>query len=145
MKKVRFLFPVLIMVIFVSSLVMADTNDAQKKEAEKVRVENLLMGLDSDNNGLMISSAYYLGELKASKATIPLMKMLHEGNTEEQRIAAALSLYKIGSDKSIYAVKGASKFDESKRVRKFCKKLYNVYVYDQIQISKDVFKGYAVN
>ena len=37
---------------------------------------NLLVALQSDNRGLSESAAYMLGELKSSKAIIPLMKML---------------------------------------------------------------------
>lgn len=144
MKNLKLLFPVLMLVIFVSSLTTADTTDSQE-ETKQIRVNNLLRGLNSGNNGLKISSAYYLGELKASGATIQLMKMLHEGETEEQRIAAALSLYKIGTAKSIYAIKGTSKFDDSQRVRKICEKLYNAYVYDRLEFSKDTFESYTVN
>ena len=37
---------------------------------------NYLKGVESDNLGLKISSAYYLGERQSSKAVIPLLKVL---------------------------------------------------------------------
>lgn len=95
---------------------------------KEIVVENYLIGLESENNGLMSSSAFYLGELKSQEAVIPLMKILKNSDEEELRIAAALSLLKIGDARGIYAIKRAIKFDESKRVRDICSKFYNNYL-----------------
>jgi len=86
--------------------------------------KNLIQGVDSDNTGLKVSSAYQLGEIKSEKAVLPLLKMLRNGENEEERIAAALSLTKIGTDKALYFVKSAARFDQSKRVRELCNKFY---------------------
>lgn len=86
--------------------------------------KNLIQGVDSDNTGLKVSSAYQLGEIKSEKAVLPLLKMLRDGQNEEERIAAALSLTKIGTDKALYFVKSAARFDQSKRVRELCNKFY---------------------
>ena len=90
--------------------------------------ENLLEGVQSENLGLKISSAYFLGEYKTEKAVMPLIKMLHTEKEESARIQAALSLIKIGNSKGVFMVKQAAKFDESKRVRNFCAKFYNAYL-----------------
>jgi len=95
---------------------------------KEIVVENLIMGLKSENNGLMSSSAFYLGELKSQEAVIPLMKILKNSVEEELRIGAALSLLKIGDARGIYAIKRAIQFDESKRVRDICSKFYNNYL-----------------
>jgi HEAT repeat protein len=76
-------------------------------------VENLMIGLRSDNSGIVLSSAFYLGELKSQEAVIPLMKILKSSDEEEPRIAAALTLLKINDARGIYAIKKAMKFDES--------------------------------
>jgi hypothetical protein len=44
------------------------------------------------------------------------------------RIIAALSLYKIGDSRGIFAIRQAIKFDESKRVSKLCDKFYRAYL-----------------
>ena len=82
------------------------------------------MGVNSANTGLKVSSAYHLGEIKSDKAVLSLIKMLRDSEKEEERIAAALSLTKIGTTKAIYFVKEASKYDDSKRVRELCNKFY---------------------
>lgn len=89
--------------------------------------ENLLQGINSENLGLKVSAAYYLGEYKTEKAVLPLMKMLHSEKNESCRIQAALSLIKIGNPKGVFMVKQAAKFDQSERVRNMCSKFYNAY------------------
>ncbi len=93
----------------------------------KEAVDNYMVGVNSSNDGLRISSAYFLGEYRVEEAIIPLMKMLHNEKTEEGRIIAALSLTKIGTGKAVYAVKQAAVFDDSQRVRDLCAKFYNSY------------------
>ena len=87
--------------------------------------ENLLVGISSENFGLRTSSAFYIGEYNVESGVIPLLKMLKNGDTEEERILAANSLMKLNSDIGKYAVKQRSKFDESPRVRRMCGIFYN--------------------
>ena len=96
-------------------------------ELEKFE-KNLLEGIKSDNFGLQMSAAYILGELRSRKSIIPLLEILHSNKDEAGRIVAALALYKIGDYKGIYAVKMASKFDDSERVRKNCERFYYEYL-----------------
>lgn len=91
-------------------------------------IESLLEGINSDNFGLKTSSAYMLGELKCEKAVIPLMRMLKSEDKESARIVAALALLKIGNEKGIFAIKQATRFDASNRVRKLCSNFYNAYL-----------------
>jgi HEAT repeat protein len=93
--------------------------------------KNLVAGVETDNLGLKVSSAYYLGERRSDRAIIPLMSILHTDKSEEARIIAALSLYKIGSERGIYAVKRAAEYDESESVRRLCKIFYDMHMKDQ--------------
>ncbi len=126
MKK-KIIFFVLSLIVMQLQIFAGDKSSAEKKKIDKEVILNLLEGVNSDNYGLRLSSAFYLGEYKASEAVIPLMKMLHDEQTEEARIVAALSLMKIGSDKGVYAVKEASSLDNSKRVRRLCILFYNAH------------------
>ena len=89
---------------------------------------NLLIGIKTNNTGLQTSCAYFLGEMKSDRAMIPLLKLVTNGETEESRIIAALSLYKIESKIGMYRLKGLSQTDESKLVRKVFDRLYKIYV-----------------
>ncbi|MCX6151775.1 MAG: HEAT repeat domain-containing protein [Ignavibacteriales bacterium] len=127
--KTRFL----IFLILLSTLIFSASVYAENPKKAKVNTnieaieDNLLEGVSSDNLGLRISSAYYLGEYKTERAVLPLVKMLHSESEESARIQAALSLIKIGNPRGVFMVKQAAKFDESKRVRNFCAKFYNAY------------------
>jgi len=119
----------LLIVLTITSLgIAAEPAKEVRLLNKEVVVENLLIGLNSNNNGLISSSAFYLGELNTKEAVIPLMKMLKNSNEEKLRIAAALALLKIGDARGIYAIKKAIEFDESKRVSDLCSKFYNNYV-----------------
>lgn len=121
MKKL--LFSIFVVLISFSSVFAANTKFTKAKN--ELIEKNLLVGINSENFGLKTSSAYFLGENKSSKAVIPLLKMLHNEESEEARILAALSLVKIGNPVGVYAVKMAAKFDNSEKVRKMCVKFYN--------------------
>jgi hypothetical protein len=89
---------------------------------------NYLVGLNSNNIGLRTSCAYFLGEMKSDKAIIPLLKLLRYGETEQSRIIAALSLYKIGSRIGMYRIKGLAQTDKSEKVRRVLDRIYSTYI-----------------
>lgn len=91
--------------------------------------KNLIAGIEKENLGLKISSAYYLGERKCTQAVIPLMNVLHTDNSEEARIVAALSLFKIGDSRGLFAIKRAVEFEDSEIVKRFCDIFYKMYLH----------------
>lgn len=92
--------------------------------------ENLIKGVKSDNSGLQTSCAYFLGEMKSGKALIPLLKLVKHGATEESRIIAALSLYKIHSKIGMCQLNGLAKSDKSELVRKVFERICKKYKCD---------------
>jgi HEAT repeat protein len=72
--------------------------------------------------------AFILGMRKTPEAVIPLMRMLHEAESEQCRIVAALSLCLLGDERGTYAVKRAAGFDRSEKVRTLAAWYYNQYV-----------------
>ena len=117
--------------VFVSSSSAAEPVKEKRTINRDLAIQNFLIGLDTDNEGLTSSSAFYLGELSSSEAVIPLMKILRNSEQEKLRISAALALLKIGDARGIYAIKRAIVFDESKRVSDICEKFYNAYLYNK--------------
>lgn len=127
------LFRVLFVSLFTLVAAQAGTVPPAMNEVQKAAVvENLLAGLDSGNDGLMISSAQFLGELEDGSSVIPLMKLLHESKNDGVRIAAALSLIKIGDLRGVFAVKQAVRFDESAAVRNMCSIFYRAYLHGSV-------------
>lgn len=120
MKKSIFL-----LLLFVSISTLAkDKVQSQYSTIEK----NLLVGINSDNQGLKLSSAYFLGEIKSDKAIIPLLSIFKNSDECCARQVAALALYKINSERGMFAIKQAIKFDDNHQTKKICKILYNQHV-----------------
>jgi HEAT repeat protein len=114
-----------VLLLGISSVNIRAEKRADENILTKDAVSNYLVGIKSDNEGLRISCAYFMGEYKVEDAIIPLMKMLNSEKSEEARIIAALSLAKIGTGKAVYAVKQASVLDSSERVRNLCARFYS--------------------
>jgi len=105
-------------------------------EKKSAIVDNLTVGIESQNTGLHTSAALvmfdlinesYLQSSDASKAMIPLLKLLNEGKTNEERIAAAVALYQLGNPIGIYRLRGVAVFDRNEKVALICKNLYVTY------------------
>lgn len=142
MKRIAVILSGALCVLFIGfSNARANNNDALQNE------KTLLQSMNSGDLNERVNSAFALGEIKSSKALIPLLNMLHSETHEGARIMAALSLYKIGSAQGLYAVERAAIFDKSERVRKMCANFYNDYVLnksaDKPDIENDLLK--AVN
>lgn len=130
MFKMKELITVLIVLLFsITSLAATSSNAEKYRQIE----DNLLVGMDTDNRGLQVSCAYFLGEMQSERAIIPLLKMLKNGETEEERIIAALSLAKIKSERGLFAIKQRIKFDDSERVQRLCEIFYTNHVVNELE------------
>ena len=110
----------LIIILILSFTILA----GPRKNFDSTTEDNLIVSLQSDNLGVKTSSAYLLGEYGTSNSVIALMRVLKSGETEEERISAALALTKINTDKARFAVKQRAKFDGSAKVRRYCSAFY---------------------
>jgi len=143
--KARTLYSIVLVTIFlVGSLTYAEGNKSQTQANTYETIElNRLIGIASDNHGLRVSCAFNLGEMKSEKAIIPLMALLRDGQTDEEKIIAALSLMKIGAPQGVYMVGRSAKFNDSGRVRYICEKFYNGYLLDKENAVKAVSNSIA--
>jgi hypothetical protein len=124
MVKLKSVLLLLLILFFSTSAFAGDIKKSEILDKYETVENNLLVGVESDNYGLRTSCAYFLGSIQSERALIPLLRMLKEGGTEEERILAALSLCKINSERGLFAVKRAIKFDDSERVQRMCKSFY---------------------
>ncbi len=133
MKAIRNLSLSLLAVLFLVNTSIARTENGEfdnvNKDKYPVIEANLLVGLHSDNEGLRISSAYYLGELKSEKAVNELMAILRDDNSYPARIVAALSLIKIDDPQGVYMVQRTSLFNTQEGVRKMSERFYLSYLF----------------
>jgi len=127
MKLHNFL-SVCFLLFFLTSIYPQDSLKVLKRTNDDSIDLNYLQGVKTENAGLRISASYYLGERKSNKAVIPLMNILHKDKSPEARIMAALSLFKIGDERGIYAIKQAVQFDDNEWVKKMCNIFYQMYL-----------------
>jgi len=120
-----FITLIVLLSLFVSSNIFAGGKNVEKilKAAEK----NLSKTLQGDNENLRGSAIQVVLQLKKAypnykfkKVIIPLMRILRNHENQNIRILAALSLYELGNEIGVYAVKEASRFDDNKMVRHIC-------------------------
>jgi HEAT repeat protein len=129
MKTTASILAALALVIMATAGSLASDQTGTLTAEQYMRAEQtLLNGLQADNIGVKDGSAYMLGELKSTKAVIPLMKILRSDELESTRIVAALALCRIGDARGLYAVKQAAHFDDSKSVAQRAAWFYNSYV-----------------
>lgn len=128
------------LIIMLFAVLLFPTLSAQVNELplekKSAAVDNLTVGIISDNSGLKTSAALvlyslieesYLQSSDAPKAMIPLLIMLENGKTDEERIAAAVALFKLGNAIGIYRLRGIAVFDNNEKVANVCKNLYYSY------------------
>ena len=127
MKNLTRLFAIAFL-LFLSDQIFSQGNTEKNISSKDCCIKSLLQGLQSDNLGLQAGCTYMLGELCCGKSVIVLMDILHNNPSEELRILAALSLYKIRDSRGIFAIKQEMKFDESERVKRMCEKFYRAYL-----------------
>lgn len=123
----KLLFTAVILFLSTEIIYSQDSIKVVSKITQEDIEINYLAGVKTENLGLKVSAAYYLGERKSKKAVIPLMNVLHTDSCAEARIMAALSLYKIGDERGIFAVQRAADFDDNEQVKRMCKILYQMY------------------
>ena len=129
MKAKTFAVIILLATVLLSTPAFARANSSTPKANTYEAIEmNRLIGLASDNTGLKVSCAFNLGEMKSKKAVFPLMQLLREGSTEEERIIAALSLIKIGDPQGVHMVGRSGIFNDSAKTRRMCAKFYQSFL-----------------
>jgi len=127
-----------IIFLFSSSVLFAGNKSIGNNSVSYEQIETtLLTGLNSDNFGLKVSSAYMLGEIKSASAVNRLTTLLRDSDNEKVRLTAALSLLKIGTERSIFMVKQSRRFNASENVRDLCTHLYNSYLYQKFYEEQD--------
>ena len=127
MKRIILLFSVSLTILLFTQTLSQEIDEIKFPPKENC-ISTLIQGLNSDNPGVRAGCIYMFGKLCCDRGVIALLDILHSDPSEELRILAALSLYKINDSRGIYAIKQAIRFDKSERVRRLCKTFYKAYL-----------------
>ncbi len=128
MKKLLFLWLSLSFIVAIATVSFAQADKEISTASKYEGIEaNYLTGLNSDNQGLKVSSAYFLGNMKSSKAVIPLMKMFRNEKNDGAKLVAAWSLLKIGDSRGVFLVKRESELGSCDGINCMLHQLYEDY------------------
>ncbi|HPN37154.1 MAG TPA: hypothetical protein PL041_02040 [Melioribacteraceae bacterium] len=101
--------------VFCATLVFAQSKNNVNKEENKIN--NLITALRSDNEGLMKSAVYLAGKYKVNEVVDELCDLYKTTYNENTKYLIAISLFKIGTEKSFTAVTNLCCKDKSKKFR----------------------------
>ena len=110
-----------------ASLAYAKSNSTDPNVKGKLAIENLKMGIKSDNTGLKKSAIYYAGYYRVSETVTALTETVKKEVEPGTRILIALVLYRIGDEKGISLVKDMAAKDKNSEVRRMCTCIYDAY------------------
>ena len=127
MKTTRFLTVVLLAAVLMGSG-YTQSNSIKDITAHKYALENLIAGINSENDGVRRNSIYFAGYYKIVETEDALIHQLKVENDPSTRILIALVLYELGSEEGLLEVKDLSLNDENAKVRRMATQIYNEYL-----------------
>ncbi|MCK9211229.1 MAG: hypothetical protein M0P61_10375 [Ignavibacteriaceae bacterium] len=118
------------------SLVLFTGLTAQKKAVlAENHMQNLIMAVKSDNDGLKRSGIYWAGYYKVEKM-VPLLVEEFTHESSKNKILIALSLYQMGEDSCIIKLMELSKDERNFEVKRICNAVVEQYQIDAELASK---------
>ena len=135
-RKVSRVLGITLTVFFVmSSFLNSQTVSNQRAELPEYAVKNILIGIESENDGLKMSCIYFAGKYKIFEASQSLVEEIKSSNDDELSKMLAWSLYQIGNDSCWEELQTFVKNHPSKKLRDFCSNLHKIRAYE-IAIAK---------
>ncbi|MBS4034522.1 MAG: hypothetical protein KGZ85_08665 [Ignavibacterium sp.] len=117
--------------VLVVGLLLTNSIFAQSSLSEftknKYALDNLLMGIHSDNEGVRKSAIYFAGKYKVLESAEDLIAQLKKEENPGIKVLIALALFEMESKEGLDAVRKLSKNDENLRVRNMASFIYNEY------------------
>lgn len=125
MKRLNLSAVVLVLLLGATGLFAQ--SDSKLQNIKPVYIENLAMGIMSENHGLSRSSIYLAGKYKITELVDVLIDRVSEEYDESMRLLIAVTLNEIGSPKGMAVVQKLAKEDSDLRVKKMCALIMNEY------------------
>lgn len=117
--------------VLVIGLLLSNSIFAQNSLSEftknKYALDNLKMGIHSDNEGVRKSAIYFAGKYKVLESAEVLIEQLKKEENPGIKVLIALALFEMESKEGLDAVRKLSNNDENLRVRNMASFIYNEY------------------
>lgn len=119
---VTILFLVLVSDSFGQTKQVADLTD------HKYALQNLVMGIHSENPGVRESAIYFAGEYRFIDTENELIKQLKVEKESDIKVLIGLALFRMNSEKGMNELQVVTENDSNPRVRRMSKAIYNEYL-----------------
>ena len=130
-KSKKMLVAVTFIALLFTTVLNAQKTITKTELKQKRMIGNLVNGINSDNEGLKRSAIYYAGKYKVEESVDALVDQLEMETSTENKYLISLSLYLIGDDKGIEAVKKVAAFDNAPRAKRLAAAVYYEYLLDE--------------
>lgn len=94
---------------------------------EKLYLQNLVTGIQSENTGLRRSAIYLAGKYRVAETNETLIKAMKAEIDPSTRILIALALYNIGETSGMEAILSFSHVEKDAKVKRMLTSLYDEY------------------
>ena len=138
-EKVYFILVVLLFVLLVT-----DTFGQNKKISDlskhKFALQNLEMGIQSENDGVRESAIYLAGQYRFIDTEDALIKQLKVEKKSDIKVLIGLALFRMSSEKGMNELQRLATQDENFRVRRMSSAIYSEYLVTNSNRTADVKK-----
>lgn len=113
-------------------LLVSDSFGQNQKVADltktKNTLENLIMGIQSSNDGVRESSIYFAGKYRLVDTEQALVDQLKRESSSDIKVLIGLALFRMGSERGMLELKKLANNDSDVRVKRMGYAIYNEYL-----------------
>jgi hypothetical protein len=104
----------------------------------KFALQNLEMGIQSDNEGVRESAIYFAGQYRFIDTEDALIEQLKVEKESDIRVLIGLALFRMNSEKGMNELQKLASKDENPRVRRMSYAIYNEYLVNNSDRTADI-------
>jgi len=124
------LYFALVAILFV--LLVTDTFGQNQKISDlskhKYALQNLVIGIHSENDGVRESSIYFAGKYRFIDTEDALIKQLKVEKESDIKVLIGLALFRMSSEKGMNELQKLASIDENPRVRRMGYAIFNEFL-----------------
>ena len=140
LNKVEKSYFILVALLFV--LLITDSFGQNQKISEvskhKYALQNLEMGIKSENEGVRESAIYFAGKYRFIDTEDALIEQLKVEKDSDIKVLIGLALFRMSSEKGMNELQNLASKDENPRVRRMSYAIYNEYLVNNSNRTADV-------
>lgn len=123
-------------------LLVTDSFGQNQKISEvskhKYALQNLEMGIQSENEGVRESAIYFAGQYRFIDAEDALIEQLKVEKDSDIKVLIGLALFRMNSEKGMNELQRLALNDENPRVRRMSQAIYSEYLVSSSNRTADV-------